>query len=86
MEPTTLSWIIVVVTGSAVAKFLGLLMKRRDPGLVAGPVLGVIGAVAAWQGGMLLGLIDPANTVMAGLSAASGGAVLYIAGALFKGR
>lgn len=86
MEPTTLSWIIVVVTGSVIAKFLGLLMKRRDPGLVAGPVLGVIGAVAAWQGGTLLGLIDPADAIVAGLSAAAGGAVLYAAGALLKGR
>ena len=86
MEPTTLSWIVAVITGSVIAKFLGLLMKRRDPGMVAGPVLGVIGAVAAWQGGIVLGFADPADAVTAGLCAAVGGAVLYTAGAMLKGR
>ena len=38
MDPTTLSWIVAIIAGSVIAKFLGLVMKGRDPGMVAGPV------------------------------------------------
>lgn len=86
MDPTTIAWIIVIVGGSVVAKFLGLILKKRDPGVVAGPVAGVVGAIAAWQGAVATGLIESENFTAAGACAAVGGAIVYLIAALAKGR
>lgn len=86
MDPTTFPWIIVIVAGSVVAKFLGLILKKRDPGIVAGPVAGVVGAIAAWQGVVATGLIESANFTAAGACAAAGGAIVYLIAAFLKGR
>ncbi|MCI4643193.1 MAG: hypothetical protein MRY64_00240 [Hyphomonadaceae bacterium] len=84
MDPITISWIVAIITGSVIAKFLGLVMKGRDPGMVAGPIIGIIGAVAAWQGAVFLNLVAPADAVLAGVCAALGGAVAYLIAALLK--
>ena len=86
MDPTTLSWIVAIIAGSVIAQFLGLVMKGRDPGMVAGPVIGVIGALAVWQGAVFLKLVEPADAVFAGVCAVLGGAATYLVAALMKGR
>ncbi|WP_321490151.1 hypothetical protein [uncultured Hyphomonas sp.] len=86
MDPTTIAWIIVIVGGSVVAKFLGLIFKNRDPGVVTGPIAGVVGAILAWQGAMAAGLITPINLAAAGICAVAGGAIVYLMAAFAKGR
>lgn len=86
MDPVTISWIVAAITGSIVAKVLGLIMKGRDPGMVAGPVLGVVGALIAWRGLVFAGILEADQVIPAGISAALGGAVAYLIAAFLKGR
>ncbi|WP_439620917.1 hypothetical protein [Hyphomonas sp.] len=86
MEPVQISWIVAIVAGSIVAKFLGLVMKGRDPGLIAGPLLGIVGGVLLWQGAILSGMADGADLVLAGIFSAVGGFVLYMAVALLRSK
>ena len=84
MDAQITAWIIAIVTGSTIAKFAALFLKERDPGVVAGPVLGVIGAVGAWQGAVLAKLIAPEDLVFAGIVSATGALLVYLSVAFLK--
>jgi hypothetical protein len=84
MSPDSISWIIVLIVGSVVAKAGGLFLRKRDVGVVLGPLVGALGAVGLWRGLVALGIVQVTDPVGAGLAGAAGAALLYAVVAILK--
>ena len=84
MEPQHIAWIAALVASSVIPKFAGLLVKKRDLGLIMGPLVGVIGGVGLWQGVVALGQVPLEDAVVAGVLGGIGSLVLYLIGVALK--
>lgn len=86
MSPESISWIAVLIVGSVVAKVGGLFFRKRDVGVVLGPLVGALGAVGLWRGLVALGIVQATDPIGAGLAGAAGAALLYAVAAVLKAR
>jgi uncharacterized membrane protein YeaQ/YmgE (transglycosylase-associated protein family) len=86
MSALAIAWIVAIVAASVAAKFLALVMRGRDLGMVLGPLVGIVGGVVTWQVLVLAVPMSGTDPVAAGVSAALGGAALFIVTALLRRR
>lgn len=86
MSAVAIAWIVAIVAASVAAKFLALVMRGRDLGMVLGPLVGIAGGIIAWQALVFAVPINGTDPVTAGVSAALGGAILFIATAILRKR
>ncbi|MEQ8266556.1 MAG: hypothetical protein RH982_05115 [Parvibaculum sp.] len=86
MSEVAIAWIVAIIAASVAAKFLALVMRGRDLGMVLGPLVGIAGGIVAWQALVLAVPMNGTDPVVAGVSAALGGAILFIATAFLRKR